>query len=101
MAALLSVFLSTVLLAFGLTLIVAGLSGAYFGKGRSRAIGFLLTLVAVLLVGLFSALTWPIVPGVVPTFDPQIVAQSMVAVVAAMLGAVLAVGAFVMAIMRS
>ena len=101
MAALGSVFLSTVLLSFGLTLIVVGLSGAYFGKGRSRAVGFLLTIVALLLVALFSALTWPIVPGIEPVFEPGVVGQSVLAVLAATLGSILAVGLFIAAVMRS
>lgn len=96
-----SIFLSTLLLSFGLTLIIAGLFGAYYGQGKSRSVGFVLTLVALLLVGLFVALTWPIVPGLAPVFQAWIVAQSMVAVLAATAGSLLAVGLFVAAVMRS
>lgn len=101
MAALGSIFVSTGLLSFAVTLAVAGAFGAYYGKGRSRSIGLLVCLVAVLLLGLFAAMTWDLLPGLAPVFDPGIVAQSMAAVVAALIGALLAVLAFVASVMRS
>lgn len=96
-----SIFLSTLLLGFGFTLFVAGVFGSYFGQGRSRGVGLALALVAILILGLFAALTWPLVPGVDPIFNPQIIASSLVAVLAAMLGTLVAVGTFVMSVMRS
>lgn len=100
MAALGSVFLSTVLLSFAVSLEVAGFFGAYYGKGRSRAVGFLLALIALLLLGLSLALTWPIVPGLAPIFNPDTVLQSLVAVVAALIGAIVAGLAFVVAVTK-
>lgn len=100
MAALGSVFLSTVLLSFAVSLAVAGLFGAYYGTGRSRAVGFLLALFALLLLGLSLALTWSIVPGLVPIFSPDVVAQSLVAVVAALIGAIVAGLFFVVAVTK-
>lgn len=100
MAALASVFLSTVLLSFAVSLAVAGFFGAYYGKGRSRAVGFLLALVAFLLLGFSLALTWPIVPGLVPIFNPDTVLQSLVAVVAALTGAIVAGLGFIFAITK-
>ena len=96
-----SVFLSTLLLSFALTLAVTGVLGAYFGKGKSRSMGWVLCLIAVLLVGLFVALTWQVVPDVAPVFNPGIVAQSMVAVVAATAGSILAFILFIAAVKRS
>lgn len=96
-----SIFVSTVLLSFAVSLAVAGAFGAYYGKGRSRSIGFLVLLVAVLLLGLFAAMTWNLLPGLIPVFNPGIVAQSLVAVVAALIGALLAVLAFISSVMRS
>lgn len=101
MAALGSIFVSTVLLSFGVSLAVAGFFGAYFGKGRSRAIGFLLAIVALLLLGLFCALTWPVVPGLSPIFNPDVVGSSLVAVFAALIGAVAAGLFFVASVMKS
>jgi hypothetical protein len=101
MAALGSIFLSTLLLGFGVTLAIAGAFGAYYGKGKSRSVGFLVALVALLLVGLFAALTWPLVPSIVPVFDPTVVLQSLVAVVAALVGALVAGLLFVAIVTRS
>lgn len=95
------VFLSTLLLSFAATLLVAGLFGAYYGKGRSRSMGIALALFAILLMGLFAAWTWPLVAGIQPLFDPVAVTQSIIAVGAAMLGSLVAIFLFVMAVMRS
>jgi hypothetical protein len=96
-----AVFFSTLLLSFAIGLFLAGLFGAYFGQGRSRSVGFVLTLVAMLLAGLFAALTWPIIPGLAPIFNAQAVGQALTAVVAAMLGSIVAVAVFVLVMMKS
>ena len=95
------VFLSTLLLSFSAALVVAGLFGAYFGKGRSRALGFLLSIVALLLAGLFTALTYPLIPGLTPIFDPEVVGQSMIAVLSGIVGTALAAGIFIYTVTRS
>jgi hypothetical protein len=99
--ALSDVFFSTLLLSFGWSLFLAGIFGAYFGKGRSRSVGFVLSLFAVLLMGLFAALTWNLVPGIEPRFNPDNVASSIIAVLAATVGSIAAILAFMAAVMRS
>ncbi len=96
-----SVFLSTLLLSFGFSLFIAGLFAAKFGQGKSRSVGFVLSLLALLIVGLFVALTWQAVPGITPIFDPDVIAQSLIAVLAATIGSIVALVAFVMSMMRS
>jgi len=96
-----AVFLSTLLLAFGFTVLLAGLLGAKFGQGRSRGVGFVLALLALLILGIFAVLTWELVPGLEPIFQADIIAQSVVAVLAATLGSLVGVAFFVMAVMRS
>lgn len=96
-----SIFISTLLLSFASTMLLAGLFGAYYGKGRSRSIGFSFAIVALLLIALFSILTWPVVPGVDRVFDPAVVAKSMAAVGAAIIGTLVAAGFFVIFITRS
>ncbi len=96
-----SIFLSTLALSFAVTLLLAGLFGAYYGKGRSRSLGIALSLIAVLLIGLFCALTWPLIQGITPIFDPVTVGRSLAAVGAATLGFGVALGVFVMTVMRS
>lgn len=99
--ALAAVFASTLLLAFGFTLFVAGLFGARFGAGKSRSVGFVLSLLGLLIIAVFAGLTWELVPGLVPIFNPDVIASSLVAVLAATLGSAVAIGAFVAAVMRS
>lgn len=101
MAGLGSVFLANMLLSFGLTMFLAGLFGAYFGQGKSRSVGFVLSLVALLLLALFAALTWELVPGLAPVFATETIVLSIVAVTAALLGTIVAVGSFVGVVMRS
>lgn len=95
------VFASTLLLAFGITLTVAGLFGARFGAGKSRSVGFVLSLIGMLIVAVFAGLTWELVPGLEPQFDPEVIASSLIAVLGATLGSLVAVGAFVVSVMRS
>lgn len=99
--ALAAVFGSTLLLSFGISLVVAGLFGARFGAGKSRSVGFVLSLIGLLIVAVFAGLTWELIPGLDPRFDPDIIASSLIAVLAATLGSLLAIGAFVMSVMRS
>ncbi len=96
-----TVFAATALLSFAFTLFVAGLFGAKFGQGRSRGIGILIALVAVLVAGVFMALTWHIVPGIEPIFDDRLVSQSIIAVLAATLGAIVAIVTFVASVMKA
>lgn len=95
------VFGSTLLLAFGFTLLVAGLFGAKFGAGKSRGVGYVLSLTGTLIIAVFAGLTWELIPGLTPVFNPEVIASSLIAVLAATLGSVVAIVAFVMAVMRS
>ncbi len=96
-----TIFVSTLLLSFAFTLLIAGIFGAKFGQGRSRGIGVTLSLIAVVLIGVFAALTWPLVPGFPPVFNPEAVTQSIVAVLAATVGAIVAIVAFVASVMQA
>lgn len=94
------VFISVLLLTFGLFLILAGAFTAYFGSGKSRAIG----------VGL---LVFGIVMGVVVLIMYQldivpielefwtVVKEALVYIGAALVGAAVAIGVFLVAIMKS
>lgn len=95
-----TLFLSTVLASFAVALLASGLFGAFYGQGRSRATGFILVVVALLLGGLFAALTWQLVPGITPVFRPELVGQAALAVLAGTIGTLLAVGVFIVSVMR-
>jgi hypothetical protein len=99
--ALLYVFLAILVFAFGLFTLLAGLFTAYFGAGKSRAIGFTLAVLGILGLTVFAALTWPIVSMIAPIFDPSEVTIALVGVLGAAVGAVIALIVFLISIMKA
>jgi len=95
-------FLTVVLLTFGVFLVITGAFTAYFGSGKSRKIG-----AGLLVGGLVVGILWGL--GVGPlNFLPSpwgsltdIVVQTIIVIVAAVLGAAAAIGLFLLAIMKS
>lgn len=102
MSELLNVFWAIFLFAFGLFTLFAGLFTAYFGAGKSRAIGFSLSLLGIFFIVLFAVLTWSLVPSVLePQFDPATVIVGLVAVLGSAVGAIGALIVFLVAIMKA
>ena len=94
-------FLTILLLVFGLFLILAGLFTAYFGSGKSRMIGVSLLVVG-LVVGILTWLLYRYTFG--PAVDAGIVgliAETFLVIIAAVVGALVAVAIFLVAIMKS
>jgi len=94
-------FLTILLLVFGLFLILAGLFTAYFGSGKSRMIG-----VALLVVGLVVGIGI----GAVYHYDfgsstnaglVSLIWEAFLVILAAAVGALIAVAIFLVAIMKS
>jgi len=94
-------FLAILLLVFGLFLILAGIFTAYFGSGKSRTIGVALLVVGLvvgLLVGyLYSAGNF----GAPAHHLGDLILGSFLVILAAVIGAVIAIGIFLVAIMKS
>jgi hypothetical protein len=94
-------FLTILLLVFALFLILAGIFTAYFGSGKSRTIGVAL-LVGGLLVGILVAYLYH-----TGTFGGQsgqlgsLILESLLVIIAAVVGALVAIGIFLVAIMKS
>lgn len=94
--------LTIFLLVFGLLLLVIGIFTAYFGSGKSRAIGG-----GLLAIGLIIGLVWIYMAG--PASGPNLgniflkdlIIGSIAIIGAAILGAVAAIGLFLLAIMKS
>jgi hypothetical protein len=84
MAELLNTFFAILIFAFGLFTLMAGLFTAYFGAGKSRAIGITLTVLGVIGLVLFGALTWPVVSLITPIFVAGDVVYGLVGVVIAL-----------------
>lgn len=96
------VFLAVLLLIFALTLFAAGVFTAYFGSGRSRAIGAGLTGGGVV-IGLVVVLLFYfdiLFPEEVWLWE-SVVLPAIIYLAAALVGALAAVGLFIFAIMKA
>jgi hypothetical protein len=98
-------FLSMLTLVFAIASIIAGIFTAYFGSGKSRAVGGILIVIGLLvfIIFLYGA---NILSGFMGTpegilnFQNTIV-QGVVAIVGAVVGAAIALGIFLLAIMKA
>lgn len=95
-------FLEILLLVFSLFLILAGVFTAYFGSGKSRTVGVGL-LVAGLAVGLLAGYFYHtgLLNGSAGGHLGTLIWQTFLVIVAAVIGALVAVGIFLVAIMKS
>ena len=98
-------FLTILLLTFGLFMVLAGAFTAYFGSGKSRIIG-----VVLLVVGLVVAIFWiyatmyggPNLFNISPRLQlSNVIWSAFLNIIAAVIGALIAVGVFLLAIMKS
>ena len=92
-------FMTIVILVFALFMLLAGAFTAYFGSGRSRAIG-----AALLVVGLIVGIIWVYLGGFTDVIDvnlADVVWTAFLNLLAAIIGALIAVGIFLVAIMKS
>jgi len=98
-------FLTVLLLTFGLFMVLAGAFTAYFGSGKSRIIG-----VVLLVVGLVVAIFWIYATmksggNMVDLGDhiylDHVIWDAFTNIIAAVIGALIAVGVFLLAIMKS
>ncbi len=93
-------FLAILLLVFGLFLILAGLFTAYFGSGKSRTIGVGLLVVGIVMgivVVLLSKYSFSWSTGILGS----LVWQAFLVIIAAAIGALIAIAIFLVAIMKS
>jgi hypothetical protein len=93
-------FVTILLLTFSLFLVITGAFTAYFGSGKSRKIGG-----GLLGGGIAIGLFWVIAVGPLNMFGEfglwDVVLQTIVILVAALVGAAAAIGLFLLAIMKS
>jgi hypothetical protein len=93
-------FLTVLILVFALFMLLAGIFTAYFGSGKSRMIG-----VALLVIGVVVGVLW-VVMGLdsVAAIDvnlSEVVWNAFLYILAGVLGALAAIGVFLVAIMKS
>ena len=96
-------FLSMLMLVFAIASIIAGIFTAYFGSGKSRAVGAILILIIGLIVGFLFL--WFIYALPFMTAPPiQLVGTTfpgIAAVLGALVGALIVLGLFLLAIMKA
>ena len=93
-------FLTILLLVFGLFLILAGVFTAYFGSGKSRTIGVVLLVVG-LIVGILTGYLYHSGDLGPDHGLGALIWESFLVILAAVIGALVAVGIFLVAIMKS
>lgn len=92
-------FLTVLVLTFALFMVLAGAFTAYFGSGKSRTIGIVL-----LLVGLIVGIVWVYLGGftdIINVWLGDVVWAAFLNIIAAVIGALIAIGVFLLAIMKS
>jgi hypothetical protein len=97
-------FLSMLTLVFAIASIIAGIFTAYFGSGKSRAVGAILIIIGLLVGVLFlwgaNLLSFMGTPMDLLNFQGTII-NGVVAVIGAIVGALIALGIFLLAIMKA
>lgn len=94
------VFISVLLLTFGLFLILAGAFTAYFGSGKSRAIGVGLLVFGIIMgIVVVMMFQFDIVPIELEFWT--VIKEALVYIGAALVGVAIAIGVFLVAIMKS
>ena len=95
-------FLSMLMLVFAIASIVAGIFTAYFGSGKSRAVGAILIIIGLIVgvlflwfAGLLGFMSTP------PISFTGVIVNGIVAVIGAIIGALIALGIFLLAIMKA
>jgi len=96
-------FLSMMMLTFAIASMLAGLFTAYFGSGKSRVVGVILIVGGILVFILFLWGTGVLKAGTVPDLMDftGVVINGIVSVAGAILGALIALGIFLLTIMKT
>ena len=102
----LNYFLSMLMLVFAVASVIAGIFTAYFGSGKSRAVGAVLVVIGLIVGVIFlwgaGFLTSFIgAPPDTMNFCCGSVLNGVVAVIGAIIGALIALGIFLLAIMKA
>jgi hypothetical protein len=104
MEGLIQYFLGMLTLVFAIASVLAGVFTAYFGSGKSRAIGGILILIGLVVFVLFlwgaGVIGFMGAPPELIEFSGTVI-NGVVSVVGAVIGALIALGIFLLAIMKA
>ena len=93
-------FLTVIILVFALFMLLAGLFTAYFGSGKSRMIGVILIVIG-LVVGVVWAMMGTDSVDVIDVNLSKVIWDAFLYILAGVIGAIAAIGVFLLAIMKS
>lgn len=96
--------LSMLMLVFAIASIVAGIFTAYFGSGKSRAVGAILIVIGLIVFVLFLWFAGYLgFMGIAPISwaGKDVILNGIMAVIGAVIGALIALGIFLLAIMKA
>jgi len=93
------------MLVFAIASIIAGIFTAYFGSGKSRAVGAILIIIGLIVFVLFMwgagfLTSFMGAPSTIMNFS-GVITNGIVAVIGAVVGALIALGIFLLAIMKA
>ena len=96
-------FLSMLMLVFAIASVIAGIFTVYFGSGKSKAVGAILILGGILVFILFLWGAEVLKLGAIPDLMDfaGVVINGIVAVAGALLGVLLALGIFLLTILKT
>ncbi len=95
-------FLTVLILTFALFTLIAGIFTAYFGAGKSRKIGLVLIVVGLLVGVIYTLPAIREATGIATGIDvSEIIFDAFIILIAAIIGAAIALGLFLLAIMKS
>ncbi len=95
-------FLTVAVIAFAIFIVLAGLFTAYFGTGKSRTVGFIMLVVGLVVGGLWIFLCgYSSVDAFADVALWDVFLAALLNVIAVLIGALIAVGIFLIAVMKS
>lgn len=97
----LQLFVSMLMLVFAIGAIIAGLFTAYFGSGKSRAIGGVLLIIGIIVAFLFYNYSGDTAMWGDPEWTWNVVQEGVSSVIGAIIGALVALGVFLAGIMKA
>ncbi|KUE73409.1 hypothetical protein AUQ37_01845 [Candidatus Methanomethylophilus sp. 1R26] len=95
-------FITVIVIAFAVVAIAAGIFSAYFGKGKNKAYGIILTL-AGLIIGFawLYMIAWSDVEPFCDVAAWDVFYDALVNLIGILIGALIAVGIFLVALLKS
>ena len=95
-------FLTIIVFAFALVMAVAGVFTAYFGSGKSRTVGVVLLVVGLVIGGIWAYLVgYSDIEEFADVAAWDVIYDAIINFLAIVIGAIVAVGIFLVAVMKS